>query len=82
MLVRNFMASDVVTLSPDQTCHAALQELQGANVDAFVKRLWAMSNQVVLVNRRRWPGRAGVELYAGTLTWYDLGDTTGVGKVS
>jgi len=28
MLVRNFMASDVVTLSPDQTCHAALQELQ------------------------------------------------------
>lgn len=49
MLVRNFMASDVVTLSPDQTCHAAIQELQGANVDAFVKRLWAMSNQVVLV---------------------------------
>jgi len=28
MLVRNFMISDVVTLSPDQTCHEALQELQ------------------------------------------------------
>ena len=129
MLVRNFMVSDVVTLSPDQTCQAALQELQrckvrrapvvqnnklvgivserdllrvmpgtcaqastepaeladvqhdyvklclehgcrvhtvlkyptatgstmyylcvaGADVDAFVRKLWAMSNQVVLV---------------------------------
>jgi acetoin utilization protein AcuB len=32
MLVRNFMVSDVVTLSPDQTCHAALQELQRCKV--------------------------------------------------
>ena len=32
MLVRNFMASDVVTLSPDQTCHEALQELQRCKV--------------------------------------------------
>ena len=32
MLVRNFMASDVVTLSPDQTCREALQELQRCKV--------------------------------------------------
>ena len=32
MLVRNFMASDVVTLSPDQTCQEALQELQRCKV--------------------------------------------------
>ena len=32
MLVRNFMVSDVVTLSPDQTCHEALQELQRCKV--------------------------------------------------
>jgi acetoin utilization protein AcuB len=32
MLVRNFMASDVVTLSPDQTCHEALQELRRCKV--------------------------------------------------
>jgi acetoin utilization protein AcuB len=32
MLVRNFMASDVLTLSPDQTCHEALQELRRCKV--------------------------------------------------
>ena len=32
MLVRHFMASDVVTLSPDQTCHEALQALQRCKV--------------------------------------------------
>jgi acetoin utilization protein AcuB len=32
MLVRNFMVSDVITLSPDQTCHAALQELRRCKV--------------------------------------------------
>jgi acetoin utilization protein AcuB len=32
MLVRNFMTSDVVTLSPDQTCHEALQELRRCKV--------------------------------------------------
>ncbi len=32
MLVRNFMASDVVTLSPDQTCQEALQELRRCKV--------------------------------------------------
>jgi acetoin utilization protein AcuB len=32
MLVRNFMASDVVTLSPDQTCQEAFQELQRCKV--------------------------------------------------
>jgi len=32
MLVRNFMASDVITLSPDQTCREALQELQRCKV--------------------------------------------------
>ncbi len=32
MLVRNFMTSDVVSLSPDQTCHEALQELRRCKV--------------------------------------------------
>jgi acetoin utilization protein AcuB len=32
MLVRNYMASDVVTLSPDQTCQEALQELRRCKV--------------------------------------------------
>jgi acetoin utilization protein AcuB len=32
MLVRNFMASDVVSLSPDQTCQEALQELRRCKV--------------------------------------------------
>jgi acetoin utilization protein AcuB len=32
MLVRNFMASDVVSLSPDQTCYEALQELRRCKV--------------------------------------------------
>jgi len=32
MLVRNFMANDVVTLSPDQTCREAMQELQRCQI--------------------------------------------------